>query len=55
MKKVYIVSAGSFDDYTILGVFDTEKAAKEFIENSNKDNWPGIPNIEEHILNPDNT
>ena len=49
MKKVYIITAGSYSDYRIVGVFDSKGLAKKFIEIFDPSHYC---EIEEHELNP---
>ena len=49
MKKVYIITAGSYSDYRIVGVFDDKELAKKFIELYDPSHYWGIEDWE---LNP---
>ena len=48
MTIIYVVTSGSYSDYSIDGIFDNEKLANQF-----KKTLTGS-RIEEHTLNPDN-
>ena len=50
-KKIFIVTAGTYSDYSIYGVFSTKALANKYIRNKSKhDNWWDTPEIEEWIL-----
>lgn len=50
MKKVFVVTSGSYSDYRILAIFSTKKLAKDFIDAVKDDECNGI---EEHDLDND--
>ena len=50
-KKIYIVQVGCYSDEHIIGVFDDEKVAKDFVVSTcTNDSW-NDPHIEEFELN----
>jgi hypothetical protein len=49
MKKIYVVTSGSYSDYRIEAVFSTEEKAEDFIKHVEVDELNGI---EEYDLNP---
>lgn len=50
MKKVYLVSRGTQDDYMACAIFDTKELAQSFIDSF--DNDSDFNEIEEWIINP---
>jgi hypothetical protein len=46
MKKVYIITAGTYSDYRVVAVFSSRKLAEDFM-----DAMPGCDRIEDYILN----
>lgn len=51
MKKIYLVSSGSYSDYHIDAVFDDQGLAQSFIDSFKKDCFGDKMNIEEWELN----
>lgn len=51
MNTVYAVSAGAYSDYHVLAIFATEKQAKSFIEQYDKQ-WSDNPFVEEFAFVP---
>lgn len=48
MKKVYVVTAGDYSDYHIVGIFDSREKAEEYI---NYSTYSDLNDIEEYNLN----
>lgn len=51
MKTIYIVTSGSYSDYSIEEVFDNKELAQKYIDNYLRSSYDE-PEIEEHTLNP---
>lgn len=51
MKKIFIVSSGSYSDYHIDGIFDDKELAQKYIDAFEKDSYEEM-GIEEWDLNP---
>lgn len=49
MPKVYLVSSGSYSDYSVAGVFSTKENAAEFMARVGEDghsDWNGVQEVE---------
>ncbi len=53
MKKIYLVTSGSYSDYKVEAVFDDKALAQKFIDSFKKGGWNEM-GIEEFELNPHN-
>ena len=52
MKKVYVVTSGSYSDYGIDAIFDTKELAQSFIDSFKDDSYNDFNGIDEWDLNP---
>ena len=52
MKKVYVVTSGSYSDYGIDAIFDTKELAQSFIDSFKDDSYNDFNGIDEWYLNP---
>ena len=53
MKKIYVVTSGSYSDYGIDAIFDSRELAQSFIDSFDKSRgWTDFNDIEEWELNP---
>jgi hypothetical protein len=50
-KIIYVVTAGEYSDYHIVGVFDDGALAHEFVERQNKAHGHDWGNVEEYLIN----
>lgn len=52
MKKIYVLTQGSYSDYSIVGIFSTRQKAEEF-RTLVKPGYDGYNDLEEWTLDPD--
>jgi hypothetical protein len=50
MRKIYIVTSGSYSDYSIRTVFESEEKANEFVETKNRKSGYTDYDIEEYVI-----
>ena len=53
MKKVYVVTAGDYSDYHIVGIFDSREKAEEYINHSTDSDLNGVDEWVLNELKPD--
>jgi len=52
MKKLYVVTSGSYSDYGIDAIFDTKELAQAFIDSFKSGGRNNFNEIDEWVLNP---